>query len=162
MLVKNYNHGKFFGPVQSYSGYVFIACGILFVSYSFLTLFLIIPGAFMAFTSTGTILDTDNKKVKPFTLLFGFFSTGKWIDVKEFTRFSIQKGTRRYTSYSRGSVKLDLGITDIRLMLVNSNGTGKIIVNRYSNFEEAHLEMEELNRILFPARCINREIQLLE
>ena len=101
------------------------------------TLLFIIPGAFMAFTSTGTIIDIENKKVRPYTSLFGFIRTGKWIEVSGFSGFKIMKSNRRYTSYSRANVRLDMNISDIKLLLVNKNGTGKVVLNRYNNFEDA-------------------------
>ncbi len=152
MAVFNNNLGRFFGPSQSYMGYVFIAVGIFAMSYSITALFLVIPGAFMAFTYTGTIIDTDNKRVKPYTSLFGILRTGKWINMDQFTRFNIIKSTRKYTSYSRGSVRFDMDISDIRLLLINRDGKRKVVMNKYSKFEEAQKEMEELSGIFFPEK----------
>jgi hypothetical protein len=146
--MRNNKLGKVFGPVQIYMGYVFIACGILCASYSFTSLFLIIPGAFMAFTSTGTIVDTDNKRVKPYTLFFGIMRTGKWIDAGQFTRFSIKKVTKNHTSYSRGSVRLDMDQSEIRLLLINSDNTKNVVLNKFCKFEEAQLEMKELEALI--------------
>ena len=153
MLLYN-NHGKFFGPVQVYMGYVFIACGIFFVTYSLTTLLLLISGAFMAFTFTGTIIDIENKKVRPYTSLFGFIRTGKWIEVSNFSGFKIMKSNRRYTSYSRANVQLDMNISDITLLLVSKDGRRKVVLNRYSNFEDARKEMDELSGMLLPENKI--------
>jgi hypothetical protein len=148
----NYNHGKFFSPVQVYTGYIFLAAGIFWAYYSLSSLILSIAGAFIAFTTTGTIIDIDNKKIKEYTMHFGFFRTGNWIALSQFTRFNIQRAKRRYTTYSRGSVRLDTNLTDINLLLINRNGSKKVIINRYSNFEEAQKEKEELETILFPGQ----------
>jgi hypothetical protein len=147
---RNYNHGKFFSPMQIYMGYVFIAVGIFCAVYSLTILILIIPGTFMAFTSTGTIVDFKNRRVKPYTLHFGIIRTGNWIDTDQFTRFNIQKATRKYTAYSRGSVRFDMGISDLKLMLINKNGSRKVIINRYTGFEEAQKDKDELSVLLFP------------
>jgi hypothetical protein len=150
MAVYNYNHGKFFGPTQSYTGYFLIVGGLIVISYSLISIALIIPGAFLAFTYTGTILDTDNHRVKPYTTLFGIIRTGKWIDLKRFTRINIIRSTRKYTTYSRGSVRFDMDISDIQLRLMNNDGTSKVILNKYIKMEEAQKEKEELSSILFP------------
>jgi hypothetical protein len=150
MALRNNNHGKFFGPSQSYMGYVFIAVGIFALSYSPISLALLISGIFLAFTYTGTIIDTDNKRVKPYTSLFGIIRTGKWMDVSLFTGFNIIHATKKYTSYSRGSVRFDMDISDIRLLLINKDSTRKVVLNKYSKFEDAQREMEELCGILFP------------
>jgi hypothetical protein len=150
MPVRNNNLGKFFGPSSSYMGYVFIVCGIVASTYSLLALTLLIPGFFMAFTYNGIIIDIDKKRLKPYTTLFGIFRTGKWIDADQFTRFNIIKATKKYTTYSRTNLRLDMNVSDIELLLINRNGTKKIILNKYTNFEDAHKEMEELGPILLP------------
>jgi hypothetical protein len=150
MPVKNNNLGKFFGPSSSYMGYVFIICGIVASTYSLLALTLLIPGFFMAFTYNGIIIDIDKKRLKPYTTLFGIFRTGKWIDADQFTRFNIIKATKKYITYSRTNIRLDMNVSDIELLLINRNGTKKIILNKYTNFEDAHKEMEELGTILLP------------
>jgi len=152
MNLRNYNHGKFFSPVQVYMGYVFLATGIFCAYYSLSILILVLPGAFIAFTTNGTIIDIENKRIKAYTMHFGFFRTGDWIALSQFTRFNIQRATRRYTTYSRGSVRLDTDLTDINLLLINRNGLKKVIINRYSSFEEAQKEKEDLTNILFPGQ----------
>lgn len=154
MALYNNNLGKFFGPSPGYTGFVFIACGIFASTYSLLALTLIIPGVFMAFTYNGTIIDTDKKRVKPYTALFGVFKTGKWIDADQFTRFNIIKATNKYTSYSRANVRFDMKISNIELLLINRNGTKKVILNKYPSFEEAQKEMEEFKWILLPDSSI--------
>jgi hypothetical protein len=150
MSLRNNHLGKFFSPSASYGGYVFIGCGIFAAMYSFLALTLLIPGFFMAFTYNGIIIDSYKKKLKPYTALFGIFKTGKWINADHFTRFSIIKATKKYTTYSRASVRFDMNVSDIELVLTNRNGSKKIILNKYNNFEDAHKEMDELSSILLP------------
>jgi hypothetical protein len=43
-----------------------------------------------------------------------------------------------------------MNVSDIELLLINRNGTKKIILNKYPNFEDAHKEMTELGPILLP------------
>jgi len=104
----------------------------------------------MAFTYSGTIIDTDKKRIRPYTNISGLIRTGKWIDVSVFTRFCIQKTTKKYSSYSRGSVRFDMDITTVNLLIQNHKGTRKVVINRYSGFEEAQKEKEKLSEILLP------------
>ena len=154
MPIKNNNLGKFFGPSSSYMGYVFIISGIVAANYSLLALTLLIPGFFIAFTYNGTVIDTDNKRLRPYTALFGIFRSGKWIDANQFTRFYIIKATKKYTTYSRANVKFDMNISDIELLLINRVGSKKIVLNKYSDFEDAHKEMEELSQLLLPEKVL--------
>jgi hypothetical protein len=150
MKVHRYNHGKFFGPSPAFTGYALIAGGLIALAFSVISIFLIIPGAFLAFTYSGTILDTDKRKIKNYTSLFGIIRTGEWIDLNKFTRFNIIRVTNKYTSYSRGNVRLDMDISDIRLQLINRDGSLKVLINKYNKFEEARNAMEELGGIVFP------------
>ena len=159
MPLQNNNLGKFFGPSASYAGYVFIGCGIFATTYSLLALTLLLPGFFMAFTYNGTIIDTDKKRIKPYTALFGIYRAGKWINADQFTRFKIIKASRKYTTYSRANVKFDMVLTDIELLLINSNGSKKIVLNKYSNFEDAQKEMEELKNLLLPYAILPETVQ---
>ena len=147
-MIRNNNLGKFLSPSATYMGYVFIACGIFAAFYSVLALTLFIPGIFMLFTYDGILIDTDQKRLKPYTALFGLFKTGNWIDADQFTRFNIVKSTKKYTSYSRSSVRFDMKVSDIELLLTNRNGSKKIVLNKYKNFEEARKEMDLFSSIL--------------
>ena len=144
MILENNNHGKFFGPTQVFMGYVFLACGIFCSVYSLTILLLIIPGAFMAFTTTGTILDYKNKKIRPYTTLFGFIRSGKWADLSEFSGFRIMKINRRYTTYSRANIPLDMNKCTIDLVLSKKNKPGFVLIKQYPNFEEARHGLDEL------------------
>ena len=150
MAVRNNKLGKFFGPSFTYTGYALIAAGVLSLTYSLTSLFLLIPGIFIAFTYTGTIIDTENKKVKPYTTYFGFIQSGKWLDIKRFSRFSIEKSKLNYTFYSRANVRYDMNISNINLLLLNHEGTEKVVLNKFSKFEDAQKEMDELALIFFP------------
>ena len=147
--IRTYNHGKFFGPSFTYTGFALMAAGIFAIGYSVTGLILFIPGFFIAFTYSGTIVDTVNKKIKPYTSLFGLFKTGKWIDATQYTRFSIVKSTETYTLYSRANVGFDHNTSFIKLLLTNSDGSRKIVINKYGSFEEAQKEMEELSKVIF-------------
>lgn len=150
MALLNNNLGKFFGPSPSYAGYVFIGVGIFSSGYSPLALTLLLPGFFMAFTYNGIIIDTNRRLLKPYTALFGIIKTGKWIEADSFTDFSIRKSTKRYTSYSRGSVRFDMNISDVELLLIDRHGRKNVILNKHKNFENARKEMDELRPLLLP------------
>jgi len=137
--------GKFFGPSSSYTGYVLIAGGLIGLYYSFTSLALVIPGIFMAFTYTGTLIDLKNKRVRPYTALFGIYRTGKWIGSDQFTGFSIAKVTKKYSSVSRGSVGFSMNISEIRLLLINKFNKSNVVLNHYNNFDDAKKELSELS-----------------
>jgi hypothetical protein len=151
MEVRNNKFGKFFGTSLTYSGYAFIIAGLLMVSTSVMALLLIIPGFFIAFTYYGTIIDAENKRVKPYISLFGFIRTGKWIETVKFSNFVIEKSTRKFTAYSRANIALESRITEINLAITNNDGKVKVVLNKHKSFEDAQKEKEELSKALFIA-----------
>jgi len=148
-------HGKFFGPSQVFMGYVFLGCGIFCSVYSLTILLLIIPGAFMAFTTTGTIIDFENKKIKPYTTLFGFIRTGKWANISQFSGFRIMKINRRYTTYSRANIPLDMNKCTIDLVLTKKGKPGFVLIKKHSRFEEARKELDDLKTSLMSSNNIS-------
>ena len=43
-----------------------------------------------------------------------------------------------------------MNVSDIELLIINRNGTKKVIINKYNNFEDAQKEMKELSGMLLP------------
>lgn len=82
--------------------------------------------------------------------MFGIFRTGKWIEADQVTRFNFIKATKKYTSNSHANVRFDMNVSDIELLIINSNGTKKVVLNKYSNFKDAQKKMGELNMLLLP------------
>jgi hypothetical protein len=150
MSIRNNKFGKFFGPSFTYTGYALVIAGIFAISYSLTALLLILPGLFIALTYTGTMIDMGNLKVKPYTSYFGFIKSGNWQDINQFSRFSIEKSKANYTLYSRGSVRYDMNISSINLLLLSHDGSRKVVLNKFSKFEDAQKEMDELALIFFP------------
>lgn len=148
--MQNNNLGKFFGPSFSYAGYVFIGCAIFVSFYSLLALTLLIPGFFIAYTYNGTLIDTDKKRVKSYTSLFGIIRTGNWVSTDHLTRFSVRKSTKVYTTRSQANLRNDMVKSDIELLMMNKSGSKKIVLNKFKNPEDAHKEMEKLSGLLLP------------
>jgi hypothetical protein len=133
-----------------------IAGGLVALTYSPLSLVLVVPGMFMAFTYNGTLIDTEKKRIKPYTALFGIYRAGKWIGTEQFTGFSIIKATKKYTTYSRGSVRFDMSVSDLELVLIKKNSKDKVVLKRFGNFIDARKEMEDLTPLIFPEHNIKQ------
>jgi len=83
-------------------------------------------------------------------LRYGLYSLKNGLDLS-LTINNRNDATKKYTAYSRANLRFDMNVSDIELLLINRNGKKKVILNKYSNFEDAHKEMEELNCILLPS-----------
>ena len=78
MRIKN-KLDKSFGPVGTSAGSLLFVVGMIVIFNSIYGLILVVLGAFVGFSSTGTIIDTEKRRIKFSNNLFGIFQTGKWI-----------------------------------------------------------------------------------
>jgi hypothetical protein len=147
-LTADHKIDKFLGTSGTFAGYSFMVFGIIWTYSNPAGLIFVAAGMFMALTFEGTKIDYDSRRIKSYTCLFGLFKVGRWYSVNNFSKFSIYKSNRSYTTYSRANVPLTLKDTSIRLALLNNDGSLKVIINRYTSFEEARNEMSELIRDL--------------
>ena len=149
-MITDHKIDKLLGTTGAFAGFSLVIFGILalYLSSILTGLILVVAGAFMAFTYDGTIIDFTSRRIKSYTCLFGLFKIGKWHSIDSFNKFTIYKSNRTSTSYSRANIPLNIKSSDIRLILINTNSSLKITVNKFSSFVEARNKMTELIRNL--------------
>jgi len=135
---------KIAGPAGVFSGYCIAAAGIYVMSFSFSGLILLLGGGFLSLSYTGTLIDTEGGRVRPYLALFGIIRSGRWYDLKMFDRFRIYSSSRTYTTNSRANIPMDITKRDIRLEISGKEGSVKVVLNKFSSFEAARKEMKEL------------------
>ncbi len=137
-----------FGPFGSSTGLFIFIGGAIAVYYSFIGIILAITGAFIGLTSTSTIIDTDNKRIKFSNDLFGVISTGKWIDIKPDMLLGLKKAHHGYRSYIRGTQTYDIHINDIRIILYSPDKKQIMTVNKATSLDAAKAEREKISNLL--------------
>ncbi|HLN19945.1 MAG TPA: hypothetical protein VK213_02580 [Bacteroidales bacterium] len=148
MIIVNRIDNNSFGPFASSTG-IFMLIGGLIIAYFNLTgLFLAIIGAFVAFTSTSTIIDTANRRIRHADFLFGLLPFGKWIDIKDDMKLGIKKVRRGYTGYIRGTQPMSIVSSEIRIILYDSSQKQILPVKRCKSDESALHEIKEISSLL--------------
>jgi hypothetical protein len=143
MIVRN-KLDKPFGPFGTSTGYFLLAGGLIASWYSLSGLILAFLGAFIAFTTTSTFIDTDRKRVKFSNDFFGFFHSGKWIEIEPGMKLGMKKAHRGYRAYTRANQPTDIHYSDIRIYLFDSRNKQIGIVSKFSSVESAGFELEKL------------------
>lgn len=143
-MVADHKTDTLLGPSGTFAGYSLMILGAIGTYYDLTGLIPFFAGMFLAFTFDGTIIDYRSRRIKGYTCLFGILKIGKWHSIDDFSKFIIYRSSRRYTTYSRANIPLDLKTTDIRLAILDGTGKRKIIVNKYNSFESARNDMTEL------------------
>ena len=91
----------------------------MIVSYNTLSgLILVLIGAFIAFTTTSTLIDTDKKRIKFSNNFLGIIGIGQWIDLEVEMKIGLKNIHKGYRTYSRSNRTLDIHNKDIRIVLM--------------------------------------------
>jgi hypothetical protein len=122
--------------------------GIITTYFSIFGVVIAIIGAFVAFTSTSTILDINRKRIKLSNNLFGIFPVGKWIDIKPDMKIGIKRSHRGYEAYIRVIQPIGIYIHDFRIFLYDSANKPIMPINKFESFESSKAELNNLNSML--------------
>ena len=121
-----YKLDRTFGPFGASTGFFMTIGGIFMMYYSMWGIIAILIGAFVGLTSTSTIIDWNNKRIKYSNNFFGIFKTGPWISIEPDMKLGIRKSSKKWQAYSRSNMPLSLAFQDYRISLYSANN--KIIV----------------------------------
>jgi hypothetical protein len=140
-----------FGSSGTFAGYTILAVGVLTLVSSIGfegSIILIVIGAFVALTQTGTLIDTKTKKVQMYTRLFGLFRMGSWYPLDTFSSLTITKSVKRQRTYSRSNRQLITSQKDYRVTLIGKDPTFKLPVKKTKTLDDAKAELETLSQKL--------------
>jgi len=144
MITKN-RLDKPFGPMGTSAGIFMLIAGVIATYFSLTGLILVFVGAFIGFTSTSTLLDTDKKRIKFSNNLFGILPVGKWIDIKPDMKVGLKTMHSGYRAYSRGNRTFDVHSKDIRIILYGVDNKQIMPVRKFDSLDSAKTELEILS-----------------
>ena len=121
MLIENKLDNRSFGPFGSSTGLFMFLIGLIFSYFNLAGLIIAIIGAFIAFTSTGTIIDTENRRVKHADYLFGLFPIGRWVNIQPGMKLGLKEVKRGYVGYIRANQPMEIRSAEIRIFLFDSS-----------------------------------------
>lgn len=144
MIIKN-RLDKPFGPMATSAGIFMLIAGVIATYFSLTGLVLVLIGAFIGFTSTSTLLDTDKKRIKFSNNLFGIIPFGQWIDIKPEMKVGLKTMHRGYRAYSRGNRTFDVHSKDVRIMLYGTDNKQIMPIKKFDSLNSAKTELESLS-----------------
>jgi hypothetical protein len=139
---------KPFGPAGTSAGLVLFFVGILTVSHSIFSFFLILIGAFFGFTTTSSVIDSDKKRVKLSNNLFGVLRIGKWINIEGGMKIGIRKSSQVWQTASWSNRVLKIRNDDFRVILFNFDEKEIIPLQKAISQNEASTELTKLSHEL--------------
>jgi hypothetical protein len=137
-----------FGPFASSMGFFLLIGGIVATYFSLYGILIVIIGAFISFTSTSTLIDSEKKKIKFSNNLFGIFPSGKWIDIQPGMKLGLKKSHKGYRAYIRGTQPVDIHINDFRIYLYGRDNKPIIPVKKVAGYDSSKAELIEMGNVL--------------
>ena len=145
MIVKN-RLDKSFGPSGTFAGYTILVAGLVTTYSNWGGILLVIIGAFMGFSSTSAIIDTDNKRIKFSNNLFGVIPNGKWIDIVPAMKLGIKESNITWTTFSRSNRSIETLKKDFRIALCDSDKNEIMEISKKDSLELIMVELKTLSR----------------
>lgn len=147
-MIKKYKLDRVFGPFGTSTGAFMFLGGIIATWFTVYGLFIAIIGAFVAFTTTSSLLDTDNKRIKLSNNLFGFIRVGKWIYIKSEMKIGIKRSHSGFQGYIRGTQPIGIHSHDFRIYLYTSENKPIMPIGKFDSLESSKAELQNLSSIL--------------
>ena len=147
MIIKN-NLDRTFGPFGTSTGFFIFLGGIIATFYSIYGLIIAFVGAFAAFTSTSTYIDTEMKRIRNTDNLFGIIPVGKWIAIKPDMKLGLKKAHKGYQAYIMGTQPIGIHHNDIRIYLYDSGNKQIMPIKKFDSYESSKNELGVLSSLL--------------
>ena len=147
MIIRN-KLGLTFGPFGSSTGFTLLIGGLIATYFSIFGAIIALIGAFAAFTSASTSIDTDNKKIRYSDNLFGVFPLGKWVEIKPGMKIGLKKSHRGFRGYVRGTQPVDIHEKDIRIVLYDTNNKQIMPIKKLSSTLTSVNDLNNLSLLL--------------
>jgi hypothetical protein len=131
---------KIFGPIGSGIGLLIIIFGVFTLSESYLGIFVILIGIFVAFSTIVVYIDYQQNKIKFSNNLFGIIPVGKWLDIAPNMKIGIKKSNKRWRIHSRSNRHTDIHEKSYRLVLYDIHEKELIQIKKFDNLNLAKKE----------------------
>jgi hypothetical protein len=135
------NFGRTFTKPIIVGSYFFFAIGVFAIIYKEYTIgpLLALAGAFTAFTSSGIVLDVNNKKYLKYIKYFGLVKSGKWKSLKCYRHISVINTDQTNISASSEEKKT------YNVVLLNNSHCKRLVVSNCPTVEDAKVAAAELS-----------------
>jgi len=147
-MITHYKLGKIFGPSMVFAGYILMAFGVLSLYFTISSIGLILIGAIIAFTTSGTTVETERHQYKKYLLLAGVLQIGKKQIFEKEDRIEVVKFKGKHLSISRSNRQSAVDSNDYRIYLTTSGSKKKILMARFETEEEAVQESTSIKTII--------------
>lgn len=138
---------KTFGPQLAFSGWIFLATGLLFIL-DVMGMVLIVLGFFLATSTDGVMLDLTGRRFKRFSGPLGYPLFGRWENLDNYAGLTVLPMTRKFVSWSRSNRQNISEDSDFRIFLVDKSRKPAFAIKKCDTMEAAVRDMDKLAEAL--------------
>lgn len=136
-MIEKFKTEKVFNSYAISMAAIFIIAGAVTGIKHPLAFILVAIGLFIAFSTSGTIIDYHKKQIKRATYIFGIIAVGKWIPIKNPVQIQVKKNRLTLRLYSRSNRQLDLKNCNYSVKIRFGEEIKSIIVENFVSLEDA-------------------------
>lgn len=146
MIIDNKIQQTFNGPLI-FMGITFMALAVVLVIAKLWILGILsfVIAGFLLFTFSGIEIDTVNRQIKPYYMLFGLFRNGKWQSLEKYIGLTLVPMRKVYSVFSRSNRRNDSEMDDFRVYLVNRSKKPALPLKSCKTREAAQDSMDEFS-----------------
>lgn len=146
MIIDNKIQQTFNGPLI-FMGITFMAVAVILVIAKLWILGILsfVIAGFLLFTFSGIEIDTVNRQIKPYYMLFGLFRNGKWQSLEKYIGLTLVPMRKVYSVFSRSNRRNDSEMDDFRVYLVNRSKKPALPLKSCKTREAAQDSMDEFS-----------------
>lgn len=146
MLIDNKIEKTFSGPLVIMGITFLIITVILTLTYHWIFgIASFIVATFLLFTYSGIEIDTENRMIKPYYMVFGLFKRGKWESLEKYRGLTLVPMQKVYSTFSRSNRKNSSVKNDFRVYLVNKAKKPAYPLKSCKSREAAQDSMDEFS-----------------
>ena len=156
-MTLHHKTGKLFPPAMRTTGWIFILLGVytIFISLSennipkgIAGIIIFLIGFFIGITPYGILINTEQKKYKNYTLIFGY-KQGSWKSYSKYPFITLIQNNESTIAFSRSN-RSTITSSDLfyDICLLDQNHTNKLLIKRLKNKEDAVEGVKDLAKKL--------------
>jgi len=146
MIIDNKIEQTFTGPL-TIMGITFLIVSIfpVFNGTWYVGIPFFIIALFFLFTWSGVIIDTENRRFKPYYMVFGLFKRGQWISLDKYLGLTLVPMKKVYATYSQSNRKSNSVSNDFRVYLIDHHKRPAFALKKCNNAENGKNSMDEFS-----------------
>jgi hypothetical protein len=146
MIIDNKIEQTFTGPLTIMGiSFLIVSISLVFTGIWYVAIPVFIIAMFFLFTWSGILIDIENRRFKPYYMVFGLFKRGQWISLEKYLGLTLVPMQKVYEMTSQSNRKSKSVSNDFRVYLVDQHKRPAYAFKKCKNAEDGKNSMDEFS-----------------